>query len=415
MTIPARPRLRPVDAHMQEVDGQPVVILRDPFDLTDAVLALPLAAAMVLNYCDGARTLEEVAAAVETDHGLRVPLDQLRAMLETLDTHTFLDSPTYHDTRARVEREFAAAAVRDPSLAGRSYPDDAPALREWFGQLFLHEDGPGRVPNGEAPSGSLRAAVVPHIDYLRGSPTYGHGYGAIADHADADVWVVLGTGHGELHNLYAATWKDFATPFGAVPTDRAFLDTVQAHVPLDLRADEFAHRGEHSIEFQAVLLHYLYGGRRDFTLVPILCGSYHPFVHDGTAPRDAPGVRGMIDGLRAATAEARAAGKRVCFLASADLAHMGPKFGDPRPIDDAARGRIEAADRQMLESVVAADAPAFFEAIRAVSDARRVCGTSCIYTMLEALGPARGELLQYRQWPDPNDCVTFASIAFHED
>ena len=162
-----------------------------------------------------------------------------------------------------------------------------------------------------------------------------------------------------------------------------------------------------------MLLQYLYAGKRDIRIVPILCGSFRDFVEEHATPLDSPGVRGMVSGLRAATEAATAAGRRVCFIASADLAHVGPKFGDPMPADDAFRSRVADADLAMLAPVLAGDAAGLFDAIRQVGDERRVCGLPSIYTMLEALGPTRGELLQYRQWPDPNDCVTFASVAFH--
>ncbi len=411
--IPERPRLRHVDAQGAEVEGEQVIVLRDPFDVTDAVLVFPLAAAVVLNYCTGTRTVEDVAAAVQADHGVSIDTAQIRQLLETLDRHTFLDSPTYRDARAHLEEEFRSAPVRPASLAGRSYDAEPVALRAELDALFTQADGPGRVPTVGGGTGSLRGAIVPHIDFRRGGPTYGHGYAAIAAHADADLFVILGTGHGEVYNLYTATWKGFATPFGTLPTDTRFLDTVQRHVDLDLTADEFAHRGEHSIEFHAVLLQYLYAARRDIRIVPILCGSFHHFIQENAAPDRAPGVAGMVAGLRAAVAEARADGARVCLLASADLAHVGTKFGDADPADDAVRSRVQEADLQMLDAVVAGNADQFFAEIQAVRDERRVCGLPCIYTMLSVLDPTRGELLQYRQWPDPHDCVTFASVAFH--
>lgn len=413
--IPAHPRLRPVDAQVTEVEGERVIVLRDPFDVTDAVLVLPLAAAVVLNYCDGTRTVEDVAGLLEAEHGTRVEPAQIHTLLETLDSHTFLDTPTYHDTRARVEREFGDSPVRAASLAGRSYQADPKALRVELDALFTHAEGPGAVPTVEGATGRLRGAILPHIDFTRGGPTYGHGYAAVAEHADADLFVILGTGHGEVHNLYTATWKDFETPFGTVAADTRFLDTVQQHVDFDLRTDEFAHRGEHSIEFHAVLLQYLYAGKRDIRIVPILCGSFAPFVRDNGSPQEAPGVAGMVAGLRAAIAQAEADGARVCVIASADLAHVGPKFGDPVQVNDHARELVREADLAMLDTITAGEPDDFFRSIQRVQDERRVCGFPSIYTMLHTLGPVRGELLQYRQWPDPDDCVTFASVALYAD
>jgi hypothetical protein len=45
----------------------------------------------------------------------------------------------------------------------------------------------------------------------------------------------------------------------------------------------------------------------------------------------------------------------------------------------------------------------------------RVCGLAATYTMLHAMGPARGRLLKYDQAVNAERtcCVSFASLAFH--
>ena len=48
--------------------------------------------------------------------------------------------------------------------------------------------------------------------------------------------------------------------------------------------DELTHRTEHSIEFQVVFLQYLLGGRREFSIVPILVGSFHDLMESGDRP-----------------------------------------------------------------------------------------------------------------------------------
>ncbi len=74
--------------------------------------------------------------------------------------------------------------------------------------------------------------------------------------------MILGTSHyGAGPELFSATRKNYATPFGAVETDGAFVDRLAARYSGDLFADEMLHRGEHSIEFQALFLAYALGLR----------------------------------------------------------------------------------------------------------------------------------------------------------
>src|SRR5207247_2694204 len=71
-----------------------------------------------------------------------------------------------------------------------------------------------------------------------------------------------------------------------------------------------------------------------------------------------------------------ASGRRVAFVAGADLAHVGPRFGDAEPVSPEEAARLAGADRAMLETVTAGDADAFFADVARDGDARRVCGLS---------------------------------------
>jgi AmmeMemoRadiSam system protein B len=117
----------------------------------------------------------------------------------------------------------------------------------------------------------------------------------------------------------------------------------------------------------------------------------------------------FLDALRDTAA---ASGRRVAFVAGADLAHVGPRFGDAEPVAPDALARIAADDRRMLAAVEAGDAGAFFDEAARDGDRRRVCGLSPIWSLLRATGGASGTLRQYGQWPDPNAVVTFASVVF---
>ena len=83
-------------------------------------------------------------------------------------------------------------------------------------------------------------------------------------------------------------------------------------------------------------------------LVPILCGSFAPFTHGAADPLADRARMQAIAALRAATA-----GRRVLVVASADLAHVGPAFGDERGWDALARDSLKASDERLL--AVAAD------------------------------------------------------------
>jgi hypothetical protein len=117
----------------------------------------------------------------------------------------------------------------------------------------------------------------------------------------------------------------------------------------------------------------------------------------------------FVDALRDTIASSS---RRVCLIAGVDLAHVGPRFGDAAPNTTDSLAAVEAADRRMLESVVAADAGGFFASVAADGDARRICGLSPIYTLLRLLPGSPGRLLRYTQWPDPEGAVTFCAVSY---
>ena len=112
--------------------------------------------------------------------------------------------------------------------------------------------------------------------------------------------------------------------------------------------DELAHLPEHSIELEVVFLQYLYEGRRPFRIVPLVVGSFDDCVADGRARRAKDDIGRMIEALRQVEAETP---EPICYIISGDLAHIGPKFGDPAPVE---RTQLEHS-RQQDQAAAAAE------------------------------------------------------------
>jgi AmmeMemoRadiSam system protein B len=231
----------------------------------------------------------------------------------------------------------------------------------------------------------------------------------VLERSDADLYVVLGTCHAGMADPFAVTLKPYDTPLGPVPVDREFYDALSRRAGQDLLASEPAHRAEHSIEFQAVMLQHIVGRRRPFAILPVLASYLHESLLSGGDPEADPRVPRFVDALRETMA---ASSRRVCLVAGVDLAHVGPRFGDPKRNTATSLARVERDDRAMLESVVEVDARGFYGGVAADHDARRICGLSPIYTLLRLLPEARGRLLRYTQWPDPQGAVTFCAVTF---
>ena len=120
----------------------------------------------------------------------------------------------------------------------------------------------------------------------------------------------------------------------------------------------------------------------------------------------------LIQALKKAMAGVK---KKVCLLASADLAHVGPRFGDPAPPDRISLQNLAEEDRRLLGYAERVDGEGFFRILAREKDRRKVCGLSPIYVLLHLLEGARGKLLKYNQSLDPTtqSVVTFGSVAYY--
>jgi hypothetical protein len=397
-----------VEAFPVEHEGARVVALRDPSGLTPSVVLLPGPLLEIVSLFDGEHTLVDVQAAVMRKHGRLVTAAEIESVAASLDEHGFLETPRFAQRQAAVEAEFRAAPTRPASHAGGSYADDPDELRRAMDDFFTAEVGPGPIAM-KAKGAPVRAIIAPHIDYHRGGPAYAWAYRDLAERCDADLFVIFGTCHAGLSEPFALTRKAYDTPLGAAPADQDFIDALVRRARHDCFAAELGHRGEHSIEFQAVFLRYLFGGRRDFTIVPILASFAHEALAQGQKAEDDLRVAAFLD---AVVETAAAQNRRVVFVAGADLAHVGPRFGDRKPVSDTELARIEREDRAMLEPVARGDAQGFFASIEADGDRRRICGFSPIYAMLRCLPGVPGSVRHYGQWPDPQAVVSYASVVY---
>jgi AmmeMemoRadiSam system protein B len=211
---------------------------------------------------------------------------------------------------------------------------------------------------------------------------------------------------------FCLTRKDFLTPLGTLNVDRELIDAIQSRCPDDLFKDEGAHRSEHSIEFQCVFLRYLYPEPIPIKIIPILSGSFHEAIEKGISPMEFKSIRQFIEAL---TEAIYSLGKRVCYIASADLSHVGLQFGDQEGVGEYDLRILAEEDQGMLGYVEKVDGEGFFSSIMNERDRRRICGLPAIYAMLHSLGAKEGKVLKYGQafTHETRSVVSFASLAFY--
>jgi len=402
------PRLRQVDAFPVDVDGRQMYCLRDPDGYAPEPVVLSPDAFYLASLLDGEHELRDLQAACMHKFGQLVYSETIKGVIDTLDEAYLLENDRFAQRCVEVIEEFGRQSVRPASHVGQSYPEDPDELRAKLDSFFVAENGPG-MPGEPWQTPAVCAAVAPHIDLDRGGICYAHAYKALIERCPAETFIVIGTCHTDMDQPFALTRKDFATPFGTVQTNQHVVDRLVDNVGHELFDDEIVHRAEHTVEFHAVLIQYAFGERRSVRIVPILCGTY-PGLLDG--PDDSPQSVLAHRTVAALRDIVRDMGDCAAVIASADLSHVGPRFGDLRPVSSSTLAGLKAADLTTLETVEKVDSAAFLADVRRDRNSRHICGVPPIHALLSVVPPCRGRLLRYDQWPDPNATVTFASLVF---
>ncbi len=436
-----RPRLRPLDAfpvdnpNTADRGAPKLLTLRDPSGLAQGSVTLPPMGVAVIDLCDGTRTRDEIRGEFQQRYGSPLSREALDALLKRLDDALLLDSAAFRNHAASTFADFARSPVRPAHFAGTSYPKDPEALRQVLDGCFAPPNGPGlpaahghRQP--DAPDAPV-AIIAPHVDFTRGGPAYAWAYRPLLEaRAMPDLIILLGTDHAAPDPSFTLLRKHFDTPLGPIQTDLALCDelleaakALSPKLPEQLLRDEHHHRGEHSLEFQAVWLRHVLSHRDDGAqpkILPILCGSFHEFVGGGK-DRPATPQNGKSNGpalpflaLLCEHIDARrAAGQSILYLCAADLAHVGPRYGDRDPLSPSDCNSLEQRDRATLRPVCAGDADGWFRELYREKDRRRVCGLSPIYTMLKIKPEGPGTLRCYGQCQaEGGSIVSIASVIF---
>ena len=223
------------------------IALRDLEGLNPETLVLSPQAYFLVTLMDGSNSVVDIQAAYMRRFGHILFREDFDGLLQKLDTYLFLEN---ENSRGRMEQliaEFRNLPVRPAYHAGLSYENDSEHLRLQLQSFFARENGGPGDPSLTELQRTIVGLMAPHIDLRSGGPCFAYAYKALLEASAVHTCVVLGTGHEPLSHHFALSRKDFETPLGSVAADTEFIDEFTSRCELDLFADEFAHRREHTI------------------------------------------------------------------------------------------------------------------------------------------------------------------------
>ena len=405
------PKLREVNIFPIQNSGQSLLCLQDPQNVSEKALFLSPPLYFIVSLFDGRHSILDIQAEYMRRFGEFLYTEKLQEIVSQLDEALYLEGERFQNALRQKEENFRKASFREALFAGKSYEGDPDGLKAQLKGYFEGANGPGSL-GGKKGENRLKGVIAPHIDFQRGGFCYAFAHREIGENNSSRCFIILGIAHAPMKNVFCLTRKDFGTPLGALSVDQELVDAIQSRYPEDLFKDEGVQRSEHSIEFQAVFLRYLYPEPFSLKIVPILTGSFHEVIEKRISPMEFKPIGQFVEALQEA---ASSLGREVCYVASADLAHLGLQFGDREGMNEYGLRVLSQQDEEMLEYVQKMDAEGFFSLIAGERDRRRICGFPAIYSMLKLLEAGEGKLLKYGQafTPETQSVVSFASLAFY--
>ncbi len=386
-----RPALRRIHPVQLQKDNQVFLGLQDPCMLCPQMMVVPPQAFQVMQFFNGERSVDEIASTLKL-----ADMAPLLELLRKLDEFGLIWGPTCEALEDKKKHELQSGGTFAAG-ATKSLGEDPAAIRAQL-EKWLDEAEDAEL------EGTVAGIVACHLDYGRGHPVYASSYRTIAKGPRPDRVVVLGTNHFGLGDGVVMADLGFESPLGRVSADQKIVERMRAATGRKLFVDILDHVPEHSIQLHLPWIQHLYGD------VPVVAALVPDPVVGLIADDGARvGVDEFVDLLGHALA---AEGGRTLFVASADLSHVGPAFGEPSPVGDQRRREVESHDRAMMKEFLAGGNNLVAK-MRELKNPTRWCSVGCMSAVARLAKPSCIELIDYRQAVDEQGhaLVSSASMA----
>ncbi len=424
--------------------------LADARQISDKIVVTSPAAQTILPHLTGEHEVPEIVRRVNDSlsgpqfanvrvEKLTEPV--LQQFVAQLDDAGLLEGPTFDRMLEQVRGDFDRSEHLPPSVTANFA--DALVVEE-LGEEATDEQktelGPTKMRGlferwiGEAlekvkdPSFDAlpKAIVAPHLDYGRGWPNYAHAYGRCRVVDRPDRVIILGTNHFGFGTGVVGSDKGFETPFGVSPLDKAFADAVRANLGEEGSRKLFEHRydheREHSIELNVAWVQHVFGPSPsdvEAEHIPVFAALVHDPVTKNGESYDGQGVGldAFVDAVKGAM---RTVGGKTLVVASADLSHVGPQFGDQTKLDGdeqsnpagvAARNKAIEHDRRMLEFLTRNKPSDLLAAMTWQRNPTRWCSIGNLVATMRIVEPKEFRLLQYTAAMDQQGMSMVSSCA----
>jgi len=426
-------KIRAVPVPAKGPDGEEMVMLglADAQQIATRMVVTHPAFQQVLALMDGSRSVDQIVS--EVGHGLERPM--LGQFVAQLDEAGLIYGPKFDAMAAKMRSEFDNAEILPPGSTAQAAD-----------QLVMHEHGQDASDELKAEKGpeTLRrsfdqwidraltdaenpafdalpkAIVAPHLDYARGWLNYANIYGRLRVTERPDRVVILGTNHFGQATGVCGCDKGYETPLGVCEVDHVLVEAVRKELgdtdATKLFADRYDHENEHSVELHIPWIQHIFGQDDAGHHPKVFAALIHdPLVNNGEAYDDEGlALDPFVEALKRALNTMEGT---TLIVASADLSHVGPAFGDQQPMagddDEAQQRRTEVAkhDQESLKAFTERRLDDMIGSMSWQQNPTRWCSVGNMTAAMRVAEPERVEMLNYAAAVDPQGAAFVSSAA----
>ncbi len=385
-------------------EGNDFVAYSDENGVAPQPVVIPRVVGDFVQLLDGKLSIEDIRKSCAQIMGEGFDSGSLESVIMQLEARGFMDSAR---TRIALEHinQYLHSNQRPTICHGTSYPEDVQELKKYLDEILSAQKLEALPKTG--------SVLAPHIDFRIGEEAH-KCYSLAFEHLDreADLAIIFGTSHNRVSADFMLTKKHYISPLGELETDLELIAELEKELGDELHFDDLAHRTEHSIEFHALLLQYIFAGK--IKILPILTGGMSEYLASGEPPKSDSKFMNFIKSLKSIIEES---GKKVILLASGDLAHIGRRFGDDFDAESQF-DKLSKEDTLLVKMLESADGEAFFKALSQNKNYRNICGLAPFYSVLSLLDLDSHNSVKssYGLWNDKEtlSAVSFVSVAFEK-
>lgn len=390
-----------------EQGDKKLIMLKDSEGISDKIVLLPFESIGILNLLNGENTVKDIQSYILKETGILISENEIINFISQLESYGFIENESLNEKRKKIYEEFVNSNVRKEFHKGLSYPDNIIELTSFMSKFYSPA---GNNTEHE----TITGLIVPHIDLIRGGDVYALGYSMLHKSIKPDLIIALGVSHYGGNSPLIFTKKSYQTPYGNMDTDLDVYSKIKNILWYEPDEEEILHRREHSLEFQALWLKYIWRDEAPKWL-PVLVTDFSRFA-DKFSPSKVNTVNELFIKLENLLKEL-SKDRKILILSGVDFSHVGPRFGDNTEITVSVKNEIENKDKQIMKYITELDYDGFYEQVISTGNLTHICGLSAVYSslrLIKSLKPdSKGEILGYKQADDPlGGFVSFATIKF---